>query len=397
MDSTLIESDLKLSANTAATPSEITLEICEPSNIGTAEKAWRDIEGKLELVPLACTWTWTKTWIECYQHLVSYRIVVGRSGNTVCGVCLLSESRLPLAGPIRKSTLSLGTAGEPEGDSVCVEYNAVLTLPEHRRRFEDGLFQIVEARSGWDEFRIDGFGPEDLPNGVTSAAGFAIRTDDSLYFDLNQARQANTDALTQLSYKSRKRIRKNLKSYGPLTVQWADTRSQAHEILDDLITLHQARWEAVGKTGVFASQPFLDFHRNLLERLRIGEDVGLFRVLADDKTLGCTHVLIDRNRVLNYQGGTVPLDGKLSPGVIVDYLCIEECLKRNFDAFDFLGHVSHHKRKLSTATSQLLWAVRRRPRLKYAVVDAAQALRNRWRRLLQPNSSEAENVASQTT
>ena len=397
MDSTLIDSDLKHSAKTATAPVEITLEICEPSNIGTAEKAWRDIEGKLELVPLACTWTWTRTWIECYQHLVRFRIVVGRIGNIVCGICLLSESQLPLAGPLRRSTLSLGTAGEPERDSVCVEYNAVLSLPEHRRQFEDRLLQLVESHSGWNEFRISGFSREDLPQGITSEAGFEVRASDSLFFDLNQAREAKTDALTQLSYQSRKGVRKNLKSYGPLTVQWADTRSQAHEILDDLITLHQARWEAVGQPGVFASQPFLDFHRNLLERMRIGLDVGLFRVLVDDKTLGCTHVFIDRNRVLNYQGGTVPLVGKLSPGVVVDYLCIEECLKRNFDAFDFLGHASPHKRKLSTATSQLLWAVRRRPSLKYAVVDVARAFRNRWRRFLQLNSSETENVASQTT
>lgn len=387
MDSTLIESELPHSSTANAVSAEMVFEICEAGTTGPAAAAWKEIEQRLDSVPLACSWIWTQTWIECYKHLVDCHIVIGRVGDVVGGICLLSAAQQPLAGPLRINTLSLGTAGEPNRDSVYVEYNAILTIPEHRRAFEVGLLQILESQPGWDELHIDGFSPTDLPCGVTSDSGFKFRTEESPFYDFNLARQAGSDALTQLSYTARKGIRKNLRSYGTLTTQWAETTSQATEILDDLIRLHQARWEAVGEPGVFASQPFLRFHRSLLERLRIGRDVGLFRLLADDQTVGCAHMFIDRNRVLYYQGGTIPLGGNLSPGVITDYMCIEECLRRGFDSYDFLGHTSQHKRKLSTSTAELVWAVRRRPSLKFAVMDAVRSLRAHWRRVLQRSPS----------
>ena len=383
MDSTLIKSELPQHATADDAAADMVFEICEAGTTGSAATAWQGIEQRLDSVPLACSWTWTQTWIECFKHLVDARIVIGRVGDLVGGICLISSARQPLSGPLRVNTLSLGTAGEPDRDSVCVEYNALLTMPEHRRSFEEGLLRIVESQPAWDEFRINGFSPTDLPGGVASESGFEFHTEESPFFDFELARQADSDALTHLSYQARKQIRKNLRSYDALTTQWAETTSQAEEILNDLIQLHQARWEAVGEPGVYASQPFLRFHRRLLERLRIGREVGLFRVLSNNQTIGCAQLFIDRKRVLNYQGGAVPLVGNLSPGLVTDYMCIEECLQRGFDSFDFLGHTSQHKRRLSTSTAELIWAVRRRPRLKFALVGAARSLRTHWRRLQQ--------------
>ena len=111
MDSTLIETEAQHSTEHELLPADLTFEICQPAQLPAAKEAWLALEQELDDVPLACKWTWTETWIDCYQHLIDYRIVVGRIGTVVCGACLLSESRLPFAGPVRESALSLGTAG----------------------------------------------------------------------------------------------------------------------------------------------------------------------------------------------------------------------------------------------------------------------------------------------
>ena len=168
MDSTLIKSELPQHATADDPAADMVFEICEAGTTGSAATAWQGIEQRLDSVPLACSWTWTQTWIECFKHLVDSRIVIGRVGDLVGGICLISSARQPLSGPLRVNTLSLGTAGEPDRDSVCVEYNALLTMPEHRRSFEEGLLRIVESQPAWDEFRIKGFSPTDLPGGVAT-------------------------------------------------------------------------------------------------------------------------------------------------------------------------------------------------------------------------------------
>jgi len=103
--------------------------------------------------------------------------------------------------------------------------------------------------------------------------------------------------------------------------------------------------------------------------------MGLFRVKIEGQVIGCVQVLIDRNRVLCYQGGSAEYKGKLSPGVISDYLCIEECFKRGFDAYDFLAGNSHHKQKMSTHHSDLSWAQIRRPRWKFTALNALRKIK----------------------
>jgi CelD/BcsL family acetyltransferase involved in cellulose biosynthesis len=105
--------------------------------------------------------------------------------------------------------------------------------------------------------------------------------------------------------------------------------------------------------------------------------MGLFRVRNEAGTIGCDQVLIDNNRACLYQGGrTLPADHRISTGVIVDYLLIEECCRREIDAVDFLAGDTPHKRRLSTHSTPLIWAVIRRPRLKHRLINGLRYIRN---------------------
>jgi CelD/BcsL family acetyltransferase involved in cellulose biosynthesis len=116
--------------------------------------------------------------------------------------------------------------------------------------------------------------------------------------------------------------------------------------------------------------------------------MGLFRVKLGDDIIGCVQVLIDRNRVLCYQGGSAEYRGKLSPGVIADYLCIEECFRRGYDAYDFLAGNSHHKQKMSTHHSYLTWAQLKRPRWKFTALNTLRKIKQTMQLIQKSNSDE---------
>ena len=347
----------------------LSVELHSAADRSTVLGEWKKLDGKINDGSLANSWIWTKTWLEHYGDLVPHRFVVGRRDGQACGLCLLTEGVGQRNGPFSVKTRHIGTAGEPDLDSVCVEYNCLLVESDCRTEFVRGLQKLIHTESSWEEFRLDGFAPDDADTFLENDEEFQIRQVTNHYFDLQSVRETGDEIISRLGYSTRKNIRKNLKAYGSLRTQWAETPDQAESIFADLVRLHQERWQAAGQPGVYASPRFLNFHRALNRQLVPTGQVGLFRVTCDEDIVGCVQLLIDRNRALCYQGGSAPYTGKLSPGVVVDFLCMQECLSRGLDAYDFLGGDTDHKRKLSTDSHQLCWCTQRRPRLKYALLE----------------------------
>lgn len=338
-------------------------------------KLWKTLEAQFEYVPLMCSSVWTSTWIEHYQDLVPYSFVVASKNDVPCGICLLTEGVDQHDGPLSLKTRHLGTAGEPAADSVCVEYNSLLVQPEDQPSFINELLNELSKNDTWDSFQFDGFASEELESWNLPQQETSIRKVESHYFDLKQIRDEEREVISGFGYSTRKNLRKNMKSYGNLTTEWAEDIEQANSIFTDLVTLHQARWQKEGQPGSYASERFTNFHKALIQRLIPTGQMGLFRVKIEGEVIGCVQVLIDRNRVLCYQGGSAEYKGKLSPGVIADYLCIEECFNRGFDAYDFLAGNSHHKQKMSTTHSYLTWAQIKRPRWKFTALNALRKIK----------------------
>ena len=353
----------------------LSLHLRERDQTQDCLQIWQTLEAQFEDVPLMCSSVWTSTWIEQYGDLVPYSFVVASRDQIPCGICLLTEGVEQFDGPLPIKTLHLGTAGEPAADSVCVEYNSLLIQPADQSVFMKALLELLSDHPTWDSLNFDGFDSIELENWDLSFPEISVRKIESRYFDLQLIRDEEREVISGFGYSTRKNLRKNMKTYGNLTTEWAETIEQAESIFSDLVTLHQTRWQKEGQPGSYASERFTRFHEALIQKLIPTGQMGLFRVKIDDAVIGCVQVLIDRNRVLCYQGGSAEYQGKLSPGVITDYLCIEECFQRGFDAYDFLAGNSHHKQKMSTHHSYLTWAQIQRPRWKFTALNALRKIK----------------------
>ncbi|MGH7202424.1 MAG: GNAT family N-acetyltransferase, partial [Planctomycetaceae bacterium] len=321
-------------AESVAAP--LALDLLGAGDAPLAFAEWSRLESRLADVPLAASRAWTETWLAHYGDLVPHRFAVGRRNGAASAIALLSQGVGQSEGPFRVRTVHLGTAGEPESESVCVEFNALLSEPDCVGEFLQRLLEHLASERDWDELRLDGFALDGAA-ALFDTAPFLIEERPSHYFDLAAARSAGETAYQRLGSATRKNLRKNLNAYGTLQTEWAETPDQAEAIFADLVRLHQARWTAAGQPGVYASERFTRFHQALIARLLPNGKLALFRVRSGGETVGCVQLLIDRNRALCYQGGCAPYRGKQSPGLIADYLCIEECLRRGLAAYDFLA------------------------------------------------------------
>jgi hypothetical protein len=335
-----------------------------------AQRTWTALEARLGSDRLACSWLWTGTWLEHYGDVVPHRFAVGEADGSPCGIALVTRGVRRRRGPFPLRTVHLGTAGEPPDESVYVEYNAVLVDPEHLTAFATALVGEIARDPSWHELNLDGFAPDDARPFLVVEPRLEARREICPITDLRRADAVGGDVMRTLPSGTRKKLRRSLKGLGDVQAEWAETPEQALEIFEDLVSLHQARWNRVGQPGAFASPRFAGFHRALVPRLARAGQVVLFRARAASVTIGCEYGFIERGRALVYQSGTAwHPDRQVRPGFVTDALCMQSCYERGLTEYDFLAGDSIYKRQLSTATRELVWARWRRPALRWRVVD----------------------------
>jgi CelD/BcsL family acetyltransferase involved in cellulose biosynthesis len=336
-----------------------------------AGSVWQDLERRTR-PPLAASWRWTETWLEHFGEVIPHRFAVAEVSGAPVAIVLVTRGLGQRRARVPIRTLHLGTAGEPSGDSVFVERNGLVVVPEHRAAVADALLRRLDAERGWDELMLDGFTEEDA-SVLMQMRPFEARLEASRTFDLRAADAAGGDVVTLLSAKTRANFRRSLKRLDVVAAEWAADGRQARAFLDELIDLHRQRWEGRGQRGVFASPRFTAFHRAIVGRLAATGEVCLFRIRDDRGTLSSLYAFIDGARVMTYQHGTpIQAGQRPSPGLVAEVLCMQACYDRGLAVYDHLAGDSEFKRSLSTGADTLAWASARRGRVRWAAVDGAR-------------------------
>ncbi|MDA1015730.1 MAG: GNAT family N-acetyltransferase [Planctomycetota bacterium] len=359
---------------TSIATGKLALEILGSTERERALTIWRQLESQRPLSRLACSSDWTRIWLDHYGDAIQHRFIIAKQLETPVGVVLVTHGVDQFDGPFRIQTRHLGTAGEPDSDSVCVEYNDIMVQPEHRDAFFALLLNHIRRERAWDQLCLDGFARDDLPSMIRSP-DFTPRAFESMYFDLRKARDSAVEPLALLGKSTKKSIRRTRNAIGNIHVEWADDVVSALDCFEELVELHQARWQSQGKPGVYASKRFAGFHRDLISELVESGRIALVRVVGNGTTIGCGQYLVERRRLLFYQGGWAQLGHNINPGLLFHYECIEAAMQRGYDAYDFMKGGARYKQSLSTDSETLVWAQHRRPRLKFLATRLARHLK----------------------
>lgn len=342
-----------------------------------ARELWTALERELGGAPsLTCSWAWTETWLDHFGAAVPHRFAVALAGDGApLAIALLT--RAPTRFP-RPRAWHLGTAGEPAGASVFVERNRLLARPAERAAFAAALVARLRSERGWERLRLDGLHADDARDLLDALGGPSDAVETTVEESPVAELQIGDDVLAGLSGSRRQRIRRSLRALGELETEWATTAAEGAAILDELIELHERRWQEAGAPGAFAHPAYVAFHRALVARLLPQEGVALARVrrAGDRVTVGCLYGLRDGDRLCFYQGGLQRYDdNRLRAGVGAHVAFMRACRERGLARYDFLAPATRYKVELSSATETLTWIEARRGGWRLRLSDATRALR----------------------
>jgi CelD/BcsL family acetyltransferase involved in cellulose biosynthesis len=355
------------------------IELLPSSEQIEAASKWQDLERSIRNTGLTNSWPWIKTWLDNYDGLVQPIFAFGKQGDQLIGAALITKATHRI-GCIPIPAVHLGTAGEPEKETIHVEYNRLLVAPESLDAFAMGLIRTLQQQFRWSELRLDGFVPEHADALIRAGAnaGLHCRVDlrKSPTFDFQKATdEGYQDVISALGNNTRYNIRRSLRlfdrNFGQRSIEWAETPEQARDILRELIQLHQKRWERDGLSGAFQNDRVRRYHEDHIDALSLWPQGSLivFRVKQGETTIGCLFNFVEGAHVMSYKSG-LPLfdDNRLKPGLVTHVVCMEECKRRGLFAeeecskpclltYDFLVGEELYKQQLSNAESNLTWVI----------------------------------------
>ncbi|WP_171022294.1 GNAT family N-acetyltransferase [Thalassotalea litorea] len=259
---------------------------------------------------------------------------------------------------IKDDTLRLLGTGEAEHEEVASEYLDILCAPKHYQRVSDCLADTLMDCLFASQNSVQPYcqKPETpvshivLDNYLQNSCLMLFAKRISRFFFHSsrcvgkayscQLPADNEQYQQQLSPSFRKKMNRHKKQWQEqLQGEFKSYRylSDFDEGLSHLTSLHQRRWQAQGKKGVFSAQRFTEFHKRFMEQALRRNWLELWVLFARGKAISAIYAINYNETCYFYQSGLdTDFKPNLSPGFLSHFLLIEHCIKRQLKHYDFM-------------------------------------------------------------
>jgi CelD/BcsL family acetyltransferase involved in cellulose biosynthesis len=324
------------------------------------EPAWRDLFANSPVASPPLHWEWLSTWWRVFGRTygaenAGLRIIVAERNKTLVAALPLYVARRSTV-PFSPRPLQFISTGESRLEETCPQYMDALYRVGH----DDAVSALMDAvvtdgTHGWDQLNLVGLSQNSLLNQWRAKANCRIfdvadsEARPSFVADLSGGIDAYFERLSANSRAQARRLIRAVKSRG---VDFdVCTRQESCDVFyDQMVALHQARWNQAGLPGCFSSARFTEFHRSLAREL-IGEGTAILaRLSYQGEPLALLQGYVHDTRFHHYLGGVKLTDDAVvqSPGIAAHLLLKLHLIERGVTEYDYLPGHSRYKEQYST-------------------------------------------------
>ncbi len=343
------------------------------------------------------SWGWVENWITALPKNSPVTCVVFFENDVPTIAFFLGQSQLTRKKIFTSRGLFLNATGNAIYDELCVEYNAVLHSAVEYMSLKEFIDHLPYD---WDEVYLPGLDTASFPGSCLNQSihpyKLIIDVDaPSPYVDLQLVRDQQGDYISLLRRRTKAHVRHSYRVYesqGGVKLEVATDLTSCFDIFETMVDLHQRSWVARGRTGAFASNFMLHFHRELIrKRFEYGE-IQLLRISAGEETIGCIYNFVYHKKVYVYQLGiNYGANKRLHPGLISHAEAIKYNARIGNIEYDFLAGPEEYKLSMSTNTRSMIQAKIQKPHIKFWVENRARSAKQIAKKILSAAQNRGTN------
>lgn len=365
----------------------VTRVIQEVKEWHAIRREWDELYSSSPTASPALDFTWLQTWWHVYEsglRVPELRVVTVWRGTRLIGAMPLYTYQ-DTTEPFRLRRLGFLSTGEAEAEETCADYLNILVAATEEAACVDAVWRAVGLMK-WDHLQLLDI-PEDTPLlklGSVPPGARVITRGKCPIADLRGGFDAYLDKLSPSRRQHNRRLIRAGERAGA-NFEIADS-STSDEAFDDLVRLHQERWNADGKPGVFAAPRFLEFHRSLVRQWLPTGKALLARLTLDSTTAVVLYGFVTGEKFDFYQSG-VQVDSTSpvkSPGTLAHLLFMRSLAERGITSYDFLRGTSTYKERGATEVAELIEIQIWRLNTRAVLYRAIRALWRACRKLTRP-------------
>lgn len=350
---------------------------------------------------ITLTWEWLSTWWDVFGEGRELYILLAREGGRVIGIAPLLKRTVQHYGLLPFRRLEFLASGEDEADEICSEYlDFIIERGREAETLEAFYDFLNDADEDWDEMLLTDISGESpsLPLLKRLSETFGtkyhiLREQTGIYVPLPDNWEA---FFANVSREFSRKIRRDRRVAAELGAELRiiDSIENFEECFETLITLHQVRWTSRGLPGVFSSDKFTRFHRQVAPKLLNKGWINLFILSIDDRPIAALYDFIYDGKMIYYQSG-LDLDSASlhSPGILIRSYAIEKAIREGLTECDFLkgevtGYKAGYRGKLRNIVQLRLARARSKEAVYTATARVVDGLRSLKRSLVTLQSRE---------
>jgi len=307
------------------------------------------------------SWEWLAQWLQTYQDYIhELKIICVLHNDKTIAIAPFYIGKSKVFG-VTQNTLSLIATNEPECCEIASEFIDIAYVTKHKQKISELLSEQLIKLNKVTQYSFKDLNKNSLMYLVCQKTKPQMLT----YEEQRSGYQFVTDTNNHPQYsasflKKKKRIlNKYNKMCDTQNCQFiiANKKTDALNLYEQLVQLHQKRWNKKNKLGVFSNTYFYQFHKSFIEKYFDKDMIALSAIQIDNQIISVNYSIKWRNILYFYQSGIDQCyKPNLSPGLLNHLLLINYCEKQNIKQYNLLksSKADDYKSQFSQLSDELI-------------------------------------------
>ena len=347
-------------------PSPLEVQVIrEPAQWAAMQEEWGTLFALSPSASPTLHYDWLRTWWDVYERGGSQvphglRIMICRRGGRLVAALPLYDRR-----PARASRggrrLGFIGSGEPEYEEICSDYLDMLYCPDEREAATRAIGNLLTGALVGEYDQLELTDLSDASPLVQWARSDGLRHHAQVtprgacpIADLTGGFDAYLARLSANTRQQCRRLMRQAEQAG-VVFEVADEPNR-DQCFEQLVELHQQRWQGDGKPGCFSAQRFTQFHREMVRKWLPDGRAVLSRLTLAGRPIAVKYGFVLNGKYDFYQSGVLADQAAAlkSPGVVSFMYLMRHLADQGVRTFDFLRGSSSYKQRLATTAQPLV-------------------------------------------